>query len=113
KIANGTIVTWLWDFGDPSSGPLNTSNLQNPQHRYNAIGFYTAKLIVTSNIGCVDSISQTFTVNGDIPVANFNALNPANLCANDSVAIQDASTVNFGNITKLEIYWDNAGAPTV
>ena len=57
--------------------------------------------------------AQTFTVNGDIPVANFNALNPASLCANDSVAVQDASTVNFGNVTKLEIYWDNIGAPLV
>ena len=35
------------------------------------------------------------------------------MCANDSVAIQDASTVNFGSITKVEIYWDNVGAPLV
>jgi len=111
KIASGSIVSWQWNFGDPGSGPLNTSNVQHPQHRYNAIGFYTAKLVVTSNIGCVDSILQTFTVNGDIPIANFNALNPTNLCANDSVAIQDASTVNFGNVTKVEIYWDNVNAP--
>lgn len=112
KVANGnSIVSWSWDFGDPASGPLNYSNLQNPQHRYNAIGFYTAKLVTTTNNGCIDSVSQTFTVNGDIPVANFNPLNPATLCANDSVAVQDASTVNFGNVTKLEIYWDNVNAP--
>jgi gliding motility-associated-like protein len=112
-IASGAISNWLWDFGDPGSGPLNTSSLQNPQHRYSAIGNYTASLTVTSNNGCVSSITQSFTVNGDIPVANFNAVNPVSLCANDSVAIQDASTVNFGNITKVEIYWDNTGAPTV
>ncbi|HMC99122.1 MAG TPA: PKD domain-containing protein, partial [Ferruginibacter sp.] len=111
SVATGTIVSWFWNFGDPSSGPLNTSTLQNPQHRYNAIGFYTATLTVTSSSGCIDSVAQTFTVNGDIPVSNFNALNPANLCANDSVAIQDASTVNFGNITKIDIWWDNVGAP--
>ena len=112
-IASGSIVSWAWNFGDPGSGPLNTSTLQNPQHRYNAIGFYTATLTVTSNSNCVATKAQTFTVNGDIPVANFNALNPASLCANDSVAVQDASTVNFGNVTKLEIYWDNIGAPLV
>jgi gliding motility-associated-like protein len=112
-IASASIATWLWDFGDPSSGPLNVSALQNPQHRYNAIGNYTATLTVTSNNGCTATIAQSFTVNGDIPVANFNAMNPALLCANDSVAIQDASTVNFGSITKVEIYWDNAGAPGV
>ncbi len=112
-IATGMIVSWLWNFGDPASGPLNTSNSQNPQHRYNAIGFYTATLTVTSDSGCVATLAQTFTVNGDIPVANFNPLNPATLCANDSVAIQDASTVNFGNVTKVEIYWDNVGFPGV
>ncbi len=112
-ISLGSITSWLWDFGDPASGPLNTSTLQNPQHRYNAIGIYTATLTVTSDSGCVATLAQSFTVNGDIPVANFNPLNPANLCANDSIAIQDASTVNFGNITKLEIYWDNVNAPAV
>ncbi len=113
SVASGSIVAWAWNFGDPASGPLNTSTLQHPQHRYNAIGNYTVTLIVTSNNGCVSVIVQTITVNGDIPAANFNALNPASLCANDSVAIQDASTVNFGNITKVEIYWDNIGAPAV
>ena len=35
------------------------------------------------------------------------------MCANDSISIQDGSTVNFGSVTKVEIYWDNLGAPTV
>jgi gliding motility-associated-like protein len=113
RVASGAVVSWLWNFGDPASGPLNTSTLQNPQHRYNAIGSYTATLTVTTNNGCISTIVQSFTVNGDIPVANFNAQNPATLCANDSVAIQDASSVNFGSITKVEIYWDNVGAPVV
>lgn len=112
-INTGSITNWQWNFGDPGSGLLNSSNAQNPQHGYSAIGNYTATLIVTSNNGCTDTLAQSFTVNGDIPVANFNTLNPATFCANDSVTIQDASSVNFGNITKVEIYWDNVGAPTV
>ncbi|MBA3674921.1 MAG: PKD domain-containing protein, partial [Chitinophagaceae bacterium] len=31
KIATGTITTWAWNFGDPSSGTRNISNLKNPQ----------------------------------------------------------------------------------
>lgn len=112
-IATGNIISWAWNFGDPASGVLNTSNLQNPQHRYNAIGFYTTTLTVTSDSGCVVTGSQSFTVNGDIPVSNFTPLNPATMCANDSVAIQDAATVNFGNVTKVEIYWDNVNFPAV
>ncbi len=113
RIATGNIVSWAWNFGDPASGALNTSNVQNAQHRYNAIGNYTATLTVTSDSGCVATIAQSFTVNGDIPVSNFNPLNPATMCANDSVAIQDAATVNFGSVTKVEIYWDNVNFPAV
>lgn len=112
-IASGNITNWAWNFGDPASGVNNTFNGLNASHRYNAIGLYTAKLITTSNAGCADSVSQQFTVNGDVPRADFIPLLTTSLCANDSVYIQDASTVNFGNITKVEIIWDNAGAPTV
>jgi gliding motility-associated-like protein len=44
----GTITTWEWNFGDG-----NTSNQQNPQHTYTAVGFYNVSLRVTSSTGCV------------------------------------------------------------
>jgi gliding motility-associated-like protein len=113
RIATGSISSWLWNFGNPASGANNTSTQQNPQHSYTAIGNYIVTLTVTGNSGCTATLTSPITVNGDIPVANFNAVNPAAFCANDSIAIQDASTVNFGNITKVEIYWDNIGSPTV
>jgi gliding motility-associated-like protein len=113
KIASGTITGWAWNFGDPASGVLNTSTAQNAQHKYNAVGNYTVTLTVTSNNGCSETLSQPITVNGDIPIANFTPLNTATMCANDSISIQDGSTVNFGSITKVEIHWDNIGAPGV
>jgi gliding motility-associated-like protein len=111
KIATGTITAWAWNFGDPVSGAANTSNLQNPQHSYTAVGNYSVQLIVTSNNGCKDTIVQTLTVNGSFPVANFTVNNPTTLCANDSVAIVNTSTVFPGTITKVEIYWDNVNFP--
>jgi gliding motility-associated-like protein len=113
KIASGTLTGWAWNFGDPASGVLNTSTAQNAQHKYNAVGNYIVSLTVTSNNGCSETLAQPITVNGDIPIANFTPLNTATMCANDSIAIQDGSTVNFGSVTKVEIYWDNLGAPTV
>jgi gliding motility-associated-like protein len=112
-IPTGIINQWLWNFGDPPSGPLNTSTQQNPQHSYAAVGNYTVTLTATSDKGCATTKSESFTVNGDIPVANFNPLNPTTLCANAAISIQDASTVNFGSVTKVEIYWDNGSSPTV
>ena len=113
SIASGSIVNWLWNFGDPVSGALNISTLQNPQHSYKAVGPYTVSLIVTSIDGCSSKISQAFFVNASNPTADFTVGNAATLCANDSVSITNISSVFPGSVTKVEIYWDNLGAPTV
>jgi len=109
-----TITAWLWNFGNPNATPPanpNTSTLQNPQHSYTAVGNYNVSLIVTSNQGCKDTINQQLTVNGSFPVASFAVNSPSTLCANDSVRITNNSTVLPGVITKVEIWWDNIGAP--
>jgi len=57
-IANdGTIVSWLWDFGD--SG---TSALQNPTYKYSDDGTYTVTLNVTDNDGLTNEISEEVSV---------------------------------------------------
>ena len=113
-VVSGSITKWAWNFGDANATPANNiSNLKNPSHRYSAIGNYTATMVITSNNGCVDSLVQSFTVNGDKPLADFTIQNLSGYCGNDSVEIKDNSTVNFGNITKVLIYWDNVNAPAV
>jgi gliding motility-associated-like protein len=115
QIASGSIISWNWNFGDANAtaGNPNTSILQNPGHRYIATGSYTAELIVISNQGCSDTVMQTFTVNGSIPVAGFTVQNPNSLCSNKEVGITDGSSVDFGNIIKLEIYWDLVNNPGI
>ena len=116
RIATGAIISWQWYFDDPNATVANpnVSTLQNPTHSYTAVGIYdSVQLIVTSALGCRDTILQSLTVNGSFPVANFTVNNPATLCANDSVAIVEASTVFPGVITKIEIYWDNTNFPGV
>ena len=117
SVANpSTITAWSWNFGDANATPpnnANTSTLQNPPHSYSAVGSYQVSLIVTSNQSCRDTILQQLVVNGSFPVANFSVNQPANLCANDSVRITDGSTVFPGVITKVEIWWDNIGSPSV
>ena len=115
RISSGSIAAWQWNFGDPNAnaGNPNTSTLQNPTHRYNVVGNYTATLLVTSNNGCTDTIAHMFTVNGSIPVANFTVQNANALCSNKIVTIADASTVDFGSIVNTEIYWDWANDPTI
>lgn len=111
--APANVTAWSWNFGHPASGVNNTSNLQHPQHTYNAVGNYNVTLVAITNSGCTDTLTQVLTVNGGNPVANFIQLNPLNSCSSDSAAIQNKSTIASGSITRVDIYWDNAAAPTV
>ncbi len=56
-IANDPIVSQLWDFGDG-----NTSNAKDAFNFYRQPGFYTPKLTVTTQAGCVNSSLDTIRV---------------------------------------------------
>jgi gliding motility-associated-like protein len=115
-FADGTTgaLTYAWNFGDANSTPANNiSALQSPKHKYNSQGSYTVLLTVTSSNGCTDQRSKSFTVNGSIPVANFDFTNTNKICSNQKVEIKNSSTVDFGSVTRIEIYWDLTNAPTV
>jgi gliding motility-associated-like protein len=111
KIATGGFdaAGYEWDYGDASANTFG----KDGSHLYTAVGQYTVRHIVTSTLGCKDTTTNIIFINGADPVANFSVTNAAALCANDSVGIVNLSTIGQGSITKVEIYWDFAGAPAV
>jgi gliding motility-associated-like protein len=60
SIADTTIISWLWTFGDGDS-----SSLQNPQHTYKVKGAYPIKLIVNDIVGCTDTFVRQKFIVGD------------------------------------------------
>ncbi len=94
-MAGGSISTWSWNFGDGS-----TSAQQNPQHNFAAPGSYNISLVVSSNNGCVDTVSSTVNVHS-IPVADFIK---SDVCAGDAVSFADYSSVSGGGT--LTSIWD-------
>jgi gliding motility-associated-like protein len=104
--------TYLWYFGDPAAGAGNPNNsvAANPSHTYSAAANYQVKLAVTNSKGCSDSLTRTFTVNGAVPLAAFDIPNATSLCSNQSVDILNQSTVDFGSITKVQIFWGDSAA---
>ena len=74
--STNTPTSWLWDFGNPTSGSSNTSTLQNPSHTYTTAGTYTVKLTATNADGS-NTVTKTslITVSAPYiptpPVANF------------------------------------------
>jgi gliding motility-associated-like protein len=120
KISDGSEAqfTYLWNFnaGTPAVSPapnITSSTLKNPQVKYNKSDNYSVSLRVTSKDGCVNTITQNFTVNGSIPKADFEVQMNNVLCAKTPVVILNKSTVDFGFVTKSEIYWDRVNNPAV
>jgi len=65
------INTWLWNFGDASSGGSNTSTLQNPSHIFANPGTYTVSLTVTNIQGCSNTLTQDIVVD-PVPQVDFS-----------------------------------------
>lgn len=119
-IADGSQAQfkWAWNFnaGSPAVTPgpnLLTSTLQNPQIEYAKADNYKVSLTVTSKDGCIANTIQDFTVNGSIPKAAFAITNATPYCGAKPVLLQNNSTVDFGSVTRLDIYWDFANNPTL
>lgn len=85
----GYTMSFSWDFGDPGSGPLNTSILTNPTHVYPAPAIYFVCLYVTvvdpngltcpPDTFCTDVIVQPTGVDENAFESLINILpNPAN-----------------------------------
>ena len=99
--------SYLWNFGDPNANAArpDTSTMKNPSHRYTAVGNYQVSLSVRSGDGCMQDLVKNFTVNGSLPKAGFTLEGPNPLCSNLPVTLADSSSVDFGSITRTEIYW--------
>jgi PKD repeat protein len=84
--------SWLWDFGDTTSGLMDTSTMQHPFHQYNNPGSYHVTLTSTNPAG-----SGSKTVNNYVLVTD-----DYNLCDNSAVSspsftgtIYDSGGPNF------------------
>ena len=67
-----TVSSLSWNFGDPASGPANSSTLASPLHVYPAPGTYTVKLTVNYQNCSPDTIVQNIQiVNPTLSVQSF------------------------------------------
>ncbi len=92
--STGSIISWLWDFGDGS--PLNNSH--NPSHVYSDAGSYNVTLIVNNSFGCADTISKMVNVYYN-PLTSFTF---SNVCLGDTMHFTNTSSVD--NSTSISNY---------
>ncbi|MBI4929429.1 MAG: PKD domain-containing protein, partial [Bacteroidetes bacterium] len=99
-IVNDTIVSWDWIIDG------GTDTLQNPIHTYTISGTDTVTLIVTTNIGCTDTVVHVININ-PTPAASFSFTVD---CVKDSVFFTDNSSIASGNIISWN--WNFGDATT-
>lgn len=85
-------VSYLWNFGDPSSGANDTSSAATPTHVYLLGGSYNVTLTVFNAAGC----STTVVVNNAVTVIGFP--NAAVSVGNDHLSEFDPTAV-FTDLT--------------
>ncbi|MBN1536921.1 MAG: S8 family serine peptidase [Anaerolineales bacterium] len=93
--SDGSISSWLWDFGDGI-----TSTLQNPYHVFSDVGFYTVTLDISGPGGSDQEEKPDYITAAYAPVAGFSA-SPTMGIAPMTVTFTDTST---GTITSW--LWD-------
>lgn len=99
-VDTGAVAQWFWDFDDGGS-----STQQHPTHIFMVGGTYDVKLRVTTDEGCLDSITRTVIVHAK-PDADFTWTDE---CLNDVSQFIDASAVAGGAVVKWDWDFDDGG----
>lgn len=107
----GNSTAWNWDFGDPPSGPLNTSGIANPSHTFAASGTYPVKLVVTNNRGCIDSITKDIFINPNPPLTLLST--DSIYCGLDSLQLNASGTGSFNWLPSTNIVGGGTANPRV
>ncbi|HOZ29751.1 MAG TPA: PKD domain-containing protein, partial [Bacteroidales bacterium] len=92
--------TYFWDFDDSESGTNNFSDLKKPSHVYTVTGAYEVLTVVTTPMGCKDSVYTVVRL-FDSPTADFNAFPWSTGLFEPEIDFSDAS---IGEIAAWE--WD-------
>jgi len=84
-----------WEFGDPSSGSANYSNLLNPRHKYQAFGTYTVHAIAYYPGGNTQEYTRDVLIT---PYPVFDLGPDKYICSGDQVTINS-------NAMLVEYHW--------
>jgi PKD repeat protein len=84
------LISYIWNFGDGSP----TSTATNPIYTYKKAGNFNVNLTVTSDNGCIDSISKIITILPN-PTATITVTGPIIFCQGGSVTLNSNTGTGF------------------
>lgn len=89
---SATAINYFWDFGNGTS-----STEENPQCTYTQSGSYTITLKVTTDKGCIDTISKLISIG----LVNPDFIIPEKACLNEPFSFQNNSSP-----MPVNAFWD-------
>jgi hypothetical protein len=95
NIGNAALNNYQWNFGQASSGALNTSILASPIHLFGVAGTYNIELIASDVYGCLDTIIDPLFI-FPAPISQFsfnNTCESNNVLFNNTSSVSDTSTI--------------------
>ncbi len=95
KSTSGDMLTYSWDFGDN-----NTSTEQSPSNKYNDVGIYLVKLLVTTINGCESGMEKEVIIHPNFIVYAPTAFTPNGDGLNDVFELKGVGINKF----LLQIY---------
>jgi gliding motility-associated-like protein len=95
-----SVISYSWNLGEPGA----IYNTQSPTHIYTTVGSYTIQLTITTQNGCIETISiPNGVLTGTPPTVNFS-FTPNNTCASTPIQFTDLSSTTSGAIVRW--LWD-------
>ena len=95
--------SYLWDFGEASSGSANSSTLTNPSHLYASTGTYTATLILYGNCSN-DTLKQVVNISTAGPKPDVAGT--FTICKGDRMTYTASGGSSY-------LWFNNATTPTI
>jgi len=108
EASSGNPTNFFWNFGDPSSGAFNTSNLQVPTHTFTDTGVFNIKLVVSIAGQCIDSVTKPIKVYPGF----FPKIAVSGQCKNTPIQFTDLTTATFGSPNSWLWNFGDNGSPT-
>lgn len=110
KTRYGFINSWRWDFGQIGT-ENDTSRLQNPVYTYPNTGTKSVRFIVTSNKGCIDTVTKDITILDRPPLTLLTK--DTLMCVGDTIQLGASGNGTFSWTPNTNIINPNSPTPLV
>ncbi len=86
------LILYEWDFGDGTTATADSADDQT--HTYSEPGDYTVELVVTNDVGCVDTSYCVIIRVGELIDPDVD-IDPTEVCAGDSILLVNNTEANY------------------